>query len=111
MKEALVKIEAPLVANEEATEVAQVSESALHFPASAIAAQRAFVLELHFAPAAMGADQLNSARGETLPEPLRIISAIANEPHRSVAGPPAPGGAPAQRSGFLPRGGLPRARR
>ncbi len=56
------------------------------------------ILELHFAPAAMGADQLNSARGETLPEPLRIISAIANEPHRSVAGPPAPG------AGHLHRG-------
>ncbi len=89
VKEALVKIEASFIANQETTEVAEMGEGALHFPASVIAPERSSVLELDFAAAAMRADQLDAARGETFPEPLRIVSPVADEPGRPIARPTA----------------------
>ena len=102
MKEALVKVKVSFVTDEEATEVTQMGEGALHFPAAAVAAQRASVLELDFAPAPMRTDQFDAACGETLPEPLRVVSPVANEPDGPVARSPAPGAWHLHRSqGFL----------
>ena len=80
MKEALVKTEVSFVADEETPEVAQVGESALHFPALTIAPQGASILQSDLASPAMGTDQLDAARGQSLSETLRVISAIADEP-------------------------------
>ncbi len=46
MEEALVKVEVSFVADEEAREVAEMGKGALHFPASAVAAERASILQL-----------------------------------------------------------------
>ena len=91
MEEGLVKIEASFVANEETTEVAELCKGAFHLPAFAIAAQRASILELDFATAAMRTDQFHAPGGEALPEPLRIVSAITNEPCGAIARTPASG--------------------
>ncbi len=91
MKEALVKTEMSFVADEETTEVAQVGESALHFPALAIAPQGASILQSDFASTAMRADQLDAAGRQSLAEALRVISAIADEPLRTSARSPGAG--------------------
>ncbi len=85
MKEALVKVEASFVANEKTTEVAQMGKGAFHLPASAVAAQGASILELDFAAAAMRTDQFHAPRREALAEPLRIVSAVANESGGTIA--------------------------
>ncbi len=80
MKEALVNGEVSFVTNEEATEVAQVGEGALYFPALMIAAQGTSILQDDFASAAMRADQFDATCGQSFAEALRIVSAIADEP-------------------------------
>ncbi len=96
MEEGLVEGEVTFMANQEASVVPQVSEGALDFPASAIAPERASILQGRAAtPTAMGTDQLDAAGGQTLPPPLRVVSAVTDQPHWARAWPAAP------RSGHL----------
>ena len=79
MEEALVEGEMAFIADEETTEVTQVSEGALNPPALAIAAEGASILELDFTAPAMGTDQLDPACGEPCAEALRVIGPITNQ--------------------------------
>ncbi len=86
MEEALIKVEVSLIANSEATEVAQVSEGALDFPTLTISPQRASILQFDFASVlAMRANQFDAARGQSLAQGLRIITPITDESLRSIA--------------------------
>jgi hypothetical protein len=65
------------MADEETTEVTQVSKGAFDLPAFAVAAQRASILQGGTAAApAMRADQFDPARGQPCPEALRVVSAV-----------------------------------
>ncbi len=85
MKEALVKLNEPFVADEEPAEVPQVGKCPLHFPALAVAAQRAPILEDRAPAGAMGADQLDAARGELPAETGAVVGAIDNGALRAGA--------------------------
>ena len=87
MEEALVKGEVVFMANEETTEVAEVSKGALDLPAFAITAQGTAILRGEAAaPTAMGTDQLDAARRQSLAEALRVVSAVTDESGRTIAG-------------------------
>src|SRR5438552_12258251 len=85
MKEALVKIDQPFVADEESAEVTQVSKGAFHFPALAVAAQRASILQDRAAVGTMRADQLDATRGELPAETRAVVGAIHDEALRAAA--------------------------
>jgi len=75
------------MADEEASEVAQVSKGAFDLPAFAIAAQRASILQGRAAAStAMRTDQFDPACGQPLAEALRVVSAITEKPGRTIAG-------------------------
>jgi hypothetical protein len=68
------------MADEETTEVAQVSKGAFDLPAFAIATQGASILQGGAPPpAAMRTDQFDPACRQPLAEALRIVSAITDE--------------------------------
>ena len=86
MEEALIKREVAFMADEETTEVAEVSEGAFDLPAFAITAQRASILQGGAAAAtAMRTDQLDPACGQPFPEALRIVSAVTEESLGTIA--------------------------
>jgi hypothetical protein len=74
------------VTDEQAPEVTQVSEGALDFPALTVAPQWASILQGHTSSTPMRADQFDPAKCEPLPEALRVVSAVADEPARAGAG-------------------------
>ena len=74
------------MADEETTEVAQVSKGAFDLPAFAIATQRASILQGGAAAAtAMRTDQLDAACGQPGAETLRVVSAVTDEPGGTIA--------------------------
>ncbi|MDQ3315394.1 MAG: hypothetical protein M3505_12370 [Verrucomicrobiota bacterium] len=74
------------MADEKATEVAQVREGALDLPASAIAAHGASILQGGAAaPTAMWTDQLDPPCGQPDSEALRVVSAIKDKAGRTIA--------------------------
>ena len=86
MEEALVKGEVAFMADEEPTEVAQVSKGAFDLPAFAIAAQRAAILQGGAAtPTAVRTDQFDPACRQPGPEALRVVGAITDEAGRTIA--------------------------
>jgi hypothetical protein len=88
VEEALIKREVTFMADEETTEVAQVSKGAFDLPAFAIATQRASILQGGAPPpAAMRTDQFDPACGQPGPETLRVVSAVTDEPCGTIAWP------------------------
>ena len=86
MEEALIKGEVSFMADEKTTEVAQVREGAFDFPASAIAAERASILQGRATAAtAVRTDQFDSASRQPGPEALRVVSAITDEAGGTIA--------------------------
>lgn len=85
MKEALVKVDQPFVADEEPAEVTQVGKGALHLPSFAVAAQWAPVLENRTPVGAMRADEFDSPQGELAAEPGAVVGPIHNESMRAAA--------------------------
>ncbi len=81
MEEALVKGKVALMADEEATEVAQVSEGAFDLPAFGIAAERASILR-----GRARTDQLDSACRQSLAKALRVVGTLTDEPGGTSAG-------------------------
>lgn len=74
------------MADEKTTEVAQVREGAFDFPASAIAAERASILQGRATAAtAVRTDQFDSASRQPGPEALRVVSAITDEAGGTIA--------------------------
>jgi len=82
----LIKGEEAFMADEETTEVAQVSKGAFDLPAFAIPTQRASILQSGAAAAtAMRTDQLDAACGQPGAETLRVVSAVTNESGGTIA--------------------------
>ena len=80
MKEALIDLDLSFVANDKATEVSEPGECALDLPALAVASKRPAILRRGTnAPAPMGADQLDVAGVETLPQLITIVGAIRDQ--------------------------------
>jgi hypothetical protein len=71
----------------QATEVLQPGEGTFDFPAFAVAAQRAAVLELGCCAAfAVGADELDAALGEALAQGLAVVGAVGDDSGGAAAG-------------------------
>jgi len=85
MEKALVKIDEPLVTDEESAEVAQVSKGAFHFPTLAVAAQWASILEDCAPVGTMRADQLDAACGELPAKARAVVGSIHDEALRATA--------------------------
>lgn len=82
----MINREVAFMADEETTEVAQVSKGAFDLPAFAIATQRAAILQGGAAaPTAMRTDQLDPACRQPLAEALRVVSAVTDEPGGTIA--------------------------
>jgi hypothetical protein len=92
MEEALIRGEVAFMADEETTEVTQVSKGAFDLPAFVIAPQRAAILQGGAAaPTAMGTDQLDPACGQPLAKTLRVVRAVTDEPGGTSARATGPG--------------------
>ena len=92
MKEALIKRQESVLADEEATEVAQMSESAFDLPALAVAAQgTAIVARGGTAAPPMRANQDNAPLEQTPAQRIAIVSAIRDDAQRATLRPTAPG--------------------
>src|SRR5438876_6971410 len=63
-------------------EVLEPSEQAFDLPAAAVAPQRAAILRLHFAVAALPCDQLDAFFVKVRPERVAIVGLVADEPLR-----------------------------
>ena len=79
MEEALIEGQESIVADEEATEVTQVSKGAFNFPSPTIAPQRAAILQSNPAAPAVWTNQFDPARGEPCAKALRVISAVTDQ--------------------------------
>jgi hypothetical protein len=92
MEEALIKRELAFMADEETTEVTQVSKGAFDLPAFVIAPQRASILQGGAAATtAMRTDQFDPACRQPCPEVLRVVSAVTDEPGGTIARTTGPG--------------------
>ena len=87
MKESFVNGDRAIVANDQATEVAEPGEGAFHFPAVLVAAQRSAVLGARFAAIpAMRRDQFDASCGQPLTQRIAVVGTIANHPLWFLAG-------------------------
>ena len=99
MKESFVNRDRAVIANDQATEVAEPSEGAFHFPAVLVAAQRSTVLGARFAAIpAMRRDQFDATCRQPLAQRIAVIGAIRNHALGFLAGSSA-----ATRSGHVDR--------
>ncbi len=92
MKEALVERQETIVPDEKATEVAQMGEGALNFPALGVAAQGAAVIEgATTASSAMRTNQNNTALEQAPAQGIAVVSAVGNDAQRAALRATAPG--------------------
>ena len=89
MTERLIHGEMTLPAHDQAAKIAIPSERALNFPPALGAPQLAATLQWRLHPiTAMGTAQLNTPRGQPLPQGIRVASFVIDDPLRVLAGPP-----------------------
>src|SRR5258707_4264013 len=88
MKETFVDDVRAIVANDQATKVAEPSEGAFHLPATPIATQGPTVLGTRFAAIpAVRCDQLDSSCRQPLAQRITVVGAIGDHPERFLAWP------------------------
>src|SRR5580698_493398 len=93
MKKRLVNGKGAIVTHNESAEIAKPSESALHGPASFVAAQRSAVLRGRLAPVfAVRHDQLDAACRQLPAQRIAIVAAVGNQAKRLL--PRTPGSMP-----------------
>jgi len=86
MKESFVDDVRAIVANDQATKVAEPGEGAFHLPATPIAAQSPTVLGTRLAAVpAVRCDQLDSSCRQPLAQRIAVVSAIGDHPQRFLA--------------------------
>ncbi len=83
MEEVLVKGEETLLSNEQSSVVTQVSKGALYLPALALAAHTTAILHEASPTSPVRTNQVDATLGESLAQPLCIVSAITDEPQRT----------------------------
>ena len=92
MKERLINGCGAFPAHNQATEVAEPSDGALHDPTMAVAAQRTTVLRgWPDATASVRSNQLDAPTAESLPQRIAVIGLVANHPRGLLARSPRPG--------------------
>src|SRR5882672_1352622 len=88
MKESFVDDVRAIVANDQATKVAEPGEGAFHLPATPIATQGPTVLGTRLAAIpAMRCDQLDSSCRQPLAQRIAVVGAIGDHPQRFLAWP------------------------
>ena len=90
MKEGSKHLGMPLVTHDEASEVLRPGDRAFDFPAPFVAPQSSAILRFHFLVRAIGADQLDPASLEPLPQRVAVGGPIVDETLGILARPTPP---------------------